>query len=381
MIEQKNEIGGIPMRISNAKIFQNGRFTDGGIEFGEKITAVGGEITGGEDAGGCYVIPGLVDIHTHGAVGEDASDGSAEGLAVMSRHYARGGVTSFCPTTATVSEAVLTKAMEAIGRFERPANGAKVVGVHLEGPFLCYTKRGAQAAEHLRKPDTEIFRRLNEVSGGLVKLVTVAPEEPGALEFIREISKICTVSLGHTAADYGTAMAAFEAGAAHVTHLYNGMPSLHHREPGVIAAAADAGATVELITDGLHIHPAVVRLTHRLFGEDLVLISDSLRCAGMPDGEYELGGQPVTMKGGKATLTGTDTLAGSSIHLMEGLRRAVSFGVPLEAAVTAVTLTPAKAIRVDGEIGSLDVGKWADLVVLDDQLNVKAIYINGKNIL
>ena len=369
------------MRISNAKIFQNGRFTDGGVEFDEKITAVGGEITGGEDAGGCYVIPGLVDIHTHGAVGADASDGNAEGLAAMSRYYAKGGVTSFCPTTMTLGESALTGAVGTIGNFQRPENGAKIAGIHLEGPFLSYTKRGAQAAEHLHAPDAEMFRRLNEASGGLVRLVTVAPEEPGALEFIRAVSKLCTVSIGHTDADYSTAMVAFDAGATHATHLYNGMPSLHHREPGVIAAAADAGATVELITDGLHVHPAVVRLTHRLFGEKLVLISDSLRCAGMPDGEYELGGQPVTMKGGKATLAGTDTLAGSSIHLMEGLRRAVSFGVPLEAAVTAATLSPAKAIRMDGEIGSLDVGKWADLVVLDKQLNIKAVYVNGKSII
>ena len=156
------------------------------------------------------------------------------------------------------------------------------------------------------------------------------------------------------------------------------MPSLLHRDPGVIAAASDAGATVELITDGLHIHPSVIRLTHRLFGEQLVLISDSLRCAGMPDGDYTLGGQPITMKDGKATLTGTDTLAGSSIHLMDGLRRAVSFGVPLEAAVTAATLAPARAIRRDGEIGSIEPGKCADLVVLDSDLNLKAVFIDGK---
>ena len=225
-----------------------------------------------------------------------------------------------------------------------------------------------------------MFHRLNEASGGIVRLVTVAPEEPGAIDFIREVSRVCTVSVGHTTADYDTAMAAYAAGASHATHLFNGMPSLLHREPGVIAAASDAGASVELICDGLHIHPAVVRLTHRLFGEKLVLISDSLRCAGMPDGDYELGGQPITMKDGRATLTGTDTLAGSSIHLMEGLRRSVSFGVPLETAVTAATLTPAKVIGRADEIGSLAVGKCADLVVLDKELNLKAVYIDGKRI-
>jgi len=366
------------MRISNAKVFLDGRFVDGGIDFDEKIHSVGAEVTGGEDAGGCYIIPGLIDVHTHGAMGEDASDGLPEGLPAMSRYYAREGVTSWCPTTMTLKEPTLAKAMEVIRNFERPDDGAKVAGIHLEGPFLCYAKRGAQAADNLHTPDVEMFHRLNEASGHQVRLITVAPEEEGALDFIREVSQVCTVSLGHTTADYDTAMAAYAAGASHATHLYNGMPSLLHREPGVIAAAADAGATVELITDGLHIHPAVVRLTHKMFGDKLVLVSDSLRCAGMPDGNYELGGQPITVKDGKATLTGTTTLAGSSIHMMDGLRRTVSFGVPLEAAVTAATLAPAKAIRMENSIGSLDEGKWADLVILDQDLRVKAVYINGR---
>lgn len=369
------------MRIKNAKLFIDGSFVDGDIEFDRKITAVGAvEGPADLDGAGCYVIPGLIDIHTHAAMGEDASDGKAEGMPVMSRYYAAGGVTSWCPTTMTLKEPVLTEAMHVIRDFVRPENGAKVAGINLEGPFLCYAKRGAQAAENLHVPDVDMFKRLNEASGGIVRLVTVAPEEPNAIAFIKEVSKTATVSIGHTTADYDTAMAAYEAGASHATHLYNGMPSLLHRAPGVIAAASDSGATVELITDGLHIHPSVVRLTQRLFGEKLVLISDSLRCAGMPDGDYTLGGQPITMKNGKATLTGTDTIAGSSIHLMDGLRRAVSFGVPLEAAVTAATLAPARAIGLEHEIGSLAVGKCADLVVLDKELNVKAVYIDGKSI-
>lgn len=370
------------MRIENAKIFLNGAFVEGGIEFDEKIIALGAGVTGGLDGEGCYIIPGLIDVHTHAACGEDCSDGIPEGMPVMARHYAAQGVTSWCPTTMTLKEPVLTKAMEVIRNYaENPdLKGAKVAGIHLEGPFLSYAKRGAQAAENLHAPDAAMFHRLNAASGGRVKLITVAPEEPSAMEFIAEVSKVCTVSLGHTSADYDTAMAAYAAGASHATHLYNGMPSLLHRAPGVIGAALDAGATVELITDGLHIDPAVVRLTDKLFGDKLVLISDSLRCAGMPDGDYELGGQPITMKDGKATLTGTDTLAGSSIHLMDGVRRAVSFGVKLEDAITAATLTPAKAIRMDGEIGSLEPGKWADLVVLDEELNVKAVYINGRQV-
>ncbi len=369
------------MRIYNAKVFVDGAFIEGGVEFTDKFTAVGAHITEGDvDAQGMYLIPGLVDVHTHGAMGEDASDGNAAGMYDMGRYYAKEGVTSWCPTTMTLPEDVLTDAVKAIASYERPVDGAKAVGIHLEGPFLCYEKRGAQAAEHLHKPDAAMFHRLNEASGNLVKLVTVAPEEEGAMEFIADVSKTCTVSLGHTVAEYDTAMAAYKAGASHATHLFNGMPSLHHRKPSVIGAAFDAGATVELITDGIHIDPAVIRMVYRLYGENMVLVSDSLRCAGLPDGDYTLGGQPITMTNGKATLSGTDTIAGSSIHLMEGLRRTVGFGLRLEQAVTAATLSPARAIRMEDTIGSIAVGKCADLVLLDAELNVKDVYIDGKSI-
>ena len=365
------------MKLSNAKIFLDGRFVPGGIRFSDIIEDVGPQVTGGTDLNGCYVIPGLIDIHTHGAMNEDASDGNGDGLLKMARYYAAGGVTAWCPTTMTLKEPELTRAMEAIRDFLRPADGAKVAGVHLEGPFLSLKKCGAQNPDNLHAPDADMFHRLNEASGGLVRLVTVAPEEPGALPFIREVSQECAVSLGHTTADYDTAMAAYVAGASHATHLFNAMPALNHREPGVVAAAMDAGATVELITDGFHIHPAIVRLVHRLFGEKLVLISDSLRCAGMPDGDYELGGLPITLTEGVARLRGSSTLAGSSIHLMDGLRRAMSFGVPLEAAVLAATAVPAKVICRDKEIGALAPGMAADLLILDKDLRLKAVYIDG----
>lgn len=368
------------MKISHVNVWLDGAFVPGGVEFAETVRAAGPDVDGGLDGEDGYLIPGLVDIHTHAAVGEDASDGSIAGLEKMSRYYAAGGVTSWCPTTMTLKEPELRAAMEAVRDFVRPAGGAKLAGVNLEGPFLSLKKCGAQNPDNLHAPDAAMLRRLNEASGNRVRLVTVAPEEPGALDFIREASGICAVSLGHTTADYATAMRAYEAGASHTTHLFNAMPPLAHREPGVVAAAMDAGATVELITDGLHIHPAVVRLVHRLYGEKLVLISDSLRCAGMPDGDYELGGQPITMKNGRATLTGTDTLAGSSIHLMEGLRRAVSFGVPLESAVAAASLVPAKVIGLAEEIGSIAPGKRADLVLLDRELAVRAVFIDGERL-
>ena len=275
----------------------------------------------------------------------------------------------------TLKEEVLTPAMHAIRDFRR-TGGAKCAGVHLEGPFLSFAKRGAQAAENLHKPDIALFNRLNEASGGLVKLVTVACEEEGAIDFIRIVSKIVTVSLGHTSADYDTAMEAFEAGASHATHLFNGMPPLNHRSPGVIGAAIDSGASVELICDGLHIHPAVIRGTYRIFGEKLNLISDSLRCAGMPDGNYELGGQPIVVKNGKATLL-DGTLAGSSISMLDAVRNVVRFGLPLESAVYAASTAPALAVGLR-DTGRIEVGKAADFVVLDNDLNLVAVFVDGQ---
>lgn len=360
--------------IKNANIFLGKTFVEGDIRFTDRIESVG-RLDGPADldAQGGYVIPGLVDIHTHGAVGEDFSDGKPEGLQPLADYYAAHGVTSFLATTMTLKEPVLTAAMHAIRDF-CPSGGARCAGVHLEGPFLCYAKRGAQAAENLHKPDAALFYRLNEASGGQVRMVTVAPEEEGALEFIREVSQICTVSIGHTTADYDTAMAAFAAGASHATHLYNGMPSLLHRAPGVVGAALDSGASVELICDGLHIHPAVIRATYRMFGDRLNLISDSLRCAGMPDGDYELGGQPIVVKDGKATLL-DGTLAGSSIALLDAVRNVVRFGLPLADAVYAASTAPALAVGL--EAGKIGVGCRADLVVLDRDLGLRAVFVDG----
>ena len=348
------------MYITNGQVFlPEGRFEKSDILCGDRITAITGgdthmtvqELPDGEmiDATGKYIIPGLVDIHTHGAVNADASDGDADGLRRMSRYYAQRGVTSWRPTTMTLSE----------------------------GPFLSYEKRGAQNAQYLQKPNMEELEKLNAACDGQVRMITVAPEEDRDLAFIRQASRLCTVSLGHSVADYDMAQAAFEAGATHVTHMFNGMNGIHHRKPGIIGAAFDAGATVELICDGFHIHPSVVRMTAALFGDRLNLISDSMRCAGMPEGEYELGGQPVWMKEGKATLA-DGTLAGSSIHLMDGLRNAVSFGVPLEQAVMAATSTPAKAIGMEREIGCIRTGARADLLILDEHLELEKVIIGGQ---
>ena len=336
------------------------------------------------DASGCYVIPGLVDVHFHGCVGEDFSDASPEGLQRMADFELSQGVTYICPAGMTLPEDQLTAiCRNAAAHRAKNAGGAQLVGLHLEGPFLSTAKKGAQNGDFLHDPDSAMLRRLQKAAEGCVKLVTVAPEQPGAMDFIRAaVADGIAVSVGHTTADYDTAAAAFAAGADHATHLYNGMPPLHHRSPGVIGAAFDdPKVQVELICDGIHIHSSVVRATFRLFGAGrVILISDSLRATGMPDGQYPFGGQEIEVHGNRATiLDHPETLAGSVTSLMGCLRQAVAFGVPLADAVRAASYNPARSIGIDRQAGSLDTGKEASLILLDREgLSIRAIVFQGE---
>ncbi|HJB71154.1 N-acetylglucosamine-6-phosphate deacetylase [Flavonifractor sp. An10] len=332
------------------------------------------------DASGCYVIPGLTDLHFHGCMGKDFSDADPEGLEIMARYELSQGVTQICPAGMTLLEEQLTKVCQ-VAAAHRDANkpGAELCGINLEGPFLSTAKKGAQKADWIHAPDVDMFRRLMAASKGLVKLVSIAPEEPGAMEFIEAVEGEVTVSIAHTTADYDTAMEAFRLGARQVTHLFNAMPPFSHRAPGVVGAALDTPiCNVELICDGVHIHPSVVRATFKMFGpKRVILVSDTMRAAGMPDGDYTLGGQPVKVKGKYATLA-DGTLAGSVTNLMNCMRTAVSFGIPLEDAVWAAAVNPARAIGIFSRMGSLEPGKRANVVVLDQNLELKDVFFRGE---
>jgi N-acetylglucosamine-6-phosphate deacetylase len=351
---------------------ENGRVA----EIAPRIVHSDGEIF---DAGGGYVLPGFVDIHTHGAVNRDFCD--ADGLDELLAYYARCGVTTVVPATMSFPEETLARAIErSLPYLGRDGFGAVLRGINMEGPFLAAGRCGAQNPDYLAAPDAGLWRRLSELSGGRVLMVDMAPELPSGIDFIREASRECAVSLAHTDADYETAIAAFDAGATHLTHIFNGMPPFGHRAPGVIGAALDRALSVELISDGIHVHPSAVRAVFSMFGAERVcLVSDSMRAAGMPDGVYDLGGQEVVLKDGRATLAGGNhSIAGSVTSLPDMCRRAISFGIPMERAIRASTLNPAKAARIGGEAGSLSPGRRADIVVWDKDLKTRAVFVGGQ---
>ena len=374
------------MLYKNAFIFtKDGAFVHGSfrVENG-KFVAVSDTVPENEgiDLQRAYVIPGLVDIHNHGNSGGDFSDGDFQGLVAMGAYLAKNGITSFAPTSMTLPYADLEAAFRTAVRYrdEKPVGCARLAGIHMEGPFFSEKKKGAQNGAYLQLPDYAAFKKLYDASEGLLRIVDVAPELPGATEFVARASKHCTVSIAHTDSDYESAAAAFAAGATHVTHLYNAMPPIHHRKPGVIGAASEQDRVIaELICDGYHVHESAVRMAFRLFPDRICLISDALRCCGMPDGAYTLGGQDITLSGNVATLA-DGTIAGSATNLFECMKKAISFGIQKETAIIAATLTPAKQVGRADEIGSIEVGKFADFVICDEMFNKKAVYLRGEQL-
>ena len=336
------------------------------------------------DLQGATVIPGLIEIHSHGNCGADFSDGEYEVLKTMAAYYAKEGITSFAPASMTLPYEILERSFGNARRLkeEAPAGHAVLRGIRMEGPYFSYKKRGAQNPNYLKDPDIAGFNALQEKCGNLVKMVDVAPELPGAVEFIQAVKDSCAVSVAHTDASYEQAKEAFQAGATHVTHLFNAMPAIHHRNPGVIPAAAEnPNVRAEVICDGLHVHPAMVRFAFSAFGsERIVLISDSGRCCGMPEGSrFMMGGQEATLCNGVALLQ-DGTIAGSSINLYQGMVNAIRFRIPEEDAVRAASYNPACAIGVDNLVGSIEEGKIADFLVCSSDYSQKQVYMAGNKL-
>lgn len=326
------------------------------------IKTVGRVNEAGTDLHGMKVYPGLIDIHTHGIGGMDTMDADFELMAAL---YAKNGTTTFYPTTMTVSHESIVKVLTA----PLPAKGARIEGFHLEGPYINEKYKGAQNAKYVRKPD------INEFAGfDNVKLLTLAPEIEGAIDYIKNTDTL--ICLGHTDADYDTAMAAAEAGAKCLTHTFNAMPPLHHRKPALIGAASDSDMYVQVICDGKHIHPSVIRILYKLFGPDrMVLISDSMRATGVPDGEYEFGGLTITVTN-KTARTQDGALAGSTSTLFECVKCAIAFGIPEAEAFKMASETPARLMGINR--GIIKPGCDCDLIVLDDKNEINTVIINGE---
>ena len=345
---------------------------------GERIAALSAPQSAANEGEDLLCLPGLIDIHTHGGAGADACDGTTESLRTLSEYYAQCGVTSWCPTTVTLPQDKLRDIFAAIEKSKGSEPGAYIQGINMEGPYISKEKCGAQNPAYLRPADAAEVNALHAISP--IKLLDLAPETEGALTLPREIDPAIVCSVAHTNATYAETKAAFQAGFTHATHLFNAMSPFTHRAPGAVGAVLDsAGVTAELICDGFHLAPATVRLAFRLLGANrCVAISDSLSCAGCPDGDgYALGGQRVIVKDGKAFLE-NGTIAGSTTNLFDTFKNLLSFGVPFAAALAACTINPARVVGADKDAGSIEAGKYADLIFVDDSFNLRHVMVKGR---
>ena len=331
------------------------------------------------DANGGYIAPGLVDIHIHGYLGEDASDGNADGIKKMANGIMKNGVTSWCPTTMTVSMEEINTALDTVRSLKVESqdwDGAEILGVNLEGPFINPKKKGAQSEAHIKPLDPQFVIENSDI----ISLATVAPEMTGALDGIKEICKNCNVkvSIGHTDATFEETLAGIDAGATHITHLFNAQTPLHHRNPGVVGAALQKDVYTELICDTFHVHKGMFEFVAKNKGDKLVLITDCTRAGGMPDGEYTLGGQKIIVNGIECLLE-DGTIAGSVLKLNDAVKNVcANTELPIWEVVACASLNPAKAIGVETQKGSLEIGKDADIIITDKDFNIQKTIIGGK---
>lgn len=371
----------------NASVYAEGKgIIRTSVYFDDKIRQIGGYVAGAEEIElpeNAVVLPGFIDEHIHGAGGSDAMDGNTKDLAIIAETVAKEGTTSFLATTMTQSKENILKAMRAVKEYREAAGeqGARIAGVHLEGPFIAAAHKGAQPLEYVVAPDAKTFDEYNAACGNAIKIITLAPETDGALDFIRHIvAQGTVVSIGHTGAKYAEVKAAMAAGATNVTHTYNAQSPLHHREIGVVGSALLLeDLYCELICDTIHVSvPAMQLLVKNKRADKLALITDAMRAKGLADGVSELGGQTVYVKGGEARLA-DGTLAGSVLRMNRALQNMVEkVGVPLTQAVDYCTINPARTLKMENEAGSIAEGKRADFAVLNDKFDVLYTVRDGK---
>ncbi len=363
---------------------ENFRRTDSNLRIeGERIVGLCTDDGIGEERislSGCTILPGFIDLHIHGAAGADVCDGTPEAIRVISGYLAKQGVTRFCPTTMTTSCLELEHIISNIAScMEKDMPGAAIHGIHLEGPFLSAEKCGIQNKKYIMNPDIEYFKRLNGTYPGVICIVDIAPEKDGSTKFIQSAARNCVVSLSHSIADFETVKEAISHGLSHASHLFNAMTPINHRSPGAVMAVLDDDkVTAELICDGIHLHPAIIRLAFSMLGRDrTIIVSDSMRAAGMPDGEYSLGGKKVLVYD-KRTSYANGRLAGSTTSVIEEFRNLLRHGISFEHAIRSATINPARRLSIDSVTGSIERGKYADLTVLDKDLNVVMTTVRGK---
>ena len=368
------------MKFCGASVFYKDKFQRIDFEFeNEKFKSFGNFPSDASDD--CinikdkYIIPGLTDIHTHGAMNADSCDGKIESINTFAKYMMENGITQFVPTTMTFSENILSGIFACLGAYDN--SYAKLVGIHMEGPFIAESKIGAQNPKYISKANAEMTKRLDNLSGGLLKIISIAPETEGAMEFARELKDDYIISIAHTDCDYDTAIEAFDNGFSHLTHMFNAMNGIHHRAPGPIIAAYERAKYIELIADGVHVYPPVVRMVFDLMGDKIILVSDSMRATGLSDGVYDLGGQNVEVKGNTARIVDKGNIAGSVTNLFACMQTAIAMGVDRVNAVKAASVNPARALELK-DMGEIEEGYFANFLILDEDFNLEAVYIRGK---